>query len=115
MSDKTAIGGQGLGRKLFGRAFFVIRKPLNCLTLRTVRSMYKERGFSLVEHIAILVIIEILSVAVSSPWFRRTAFEKRGNFDQLIRATRYAQNLAVITNGVWLTEPLQRGLNEIST
>lgn len=66
--------------------------------MRTYPAMAKQRGFTLVELVTVLVILGVLAVTALPMWFNRTAFEQRGWFDELLQATRYAQKLALTTN-----------------
>lgn len=55
----------------------------------------QSAGFTLVEMVAILVIIGVLAVAALPRFFDRTDFDTRGFFDATQSALRYAQKTAV--------------------
>ena len=55
----------------------------------------KQRGFTLVELITIMVIVGILSVAVLPRFFDANTFQSRGFNDQIISSLRYAQKVAI--------------------
>lgn len=55
----------------------------------------KERGFTLVELISVMVLIGILSVAVLPRFFEQNVFAARGFFDETKALLRYAQKVAV--------------------
>ena len=56
-------------------------------------------GFTLVELVAIIVIMGILPVVAAPRFMHLDAFEELGYFEEAIAATRYAQKLAVATGG----------------
>lgn len=55
----------------------------------------KQRGFTLMELITVIVIVGILSVAALPRFFDRDMFDSRGFHDQVISTLRYAQKAAV--------------------
>lgn len=71
--------------------FFVARDGVRAVDSRAMN----QRGFTLVELIAIMIIAGILAVAAIPRFFDRNTFESRGFYDQLISTLRYAQKTAV--------------------
>ncbi|BAV32706.1 hypothetical protein SCL_0384 [Sulfuricaulis limicola] len=53
------------------------------------------RGFTLVELIAVLVIVALISAVGRSLFFEVDVFRQRGFFEETLSAVRYAQKLAV--------------------
>ncbi len=54
-----------------------------------------EHGFTLVELVAVIVIVGIISVAAIPRFFSSNTFNSRGFYDQAISALRYAQKAAI--------------------
>ena len=54
-----------------------------------------DAGFSLVELVAILVVIGILAAFAAPRFADRTGFESRGFYDQAQGLVRYAQKIAI--------------------
>ncbi len=57
--------------------------------------MIKQRGFTIVELIMVIVIIGILSAVVGPRFFSKSNFDERFYYEELLSAVRYAQKLAV--------------------
>ena len=60
--------------------------------------MFKARplaGFTLMELVAVIVLIGIVSVYAASRFFSRSDFDARGFFELSIQAVRYAQKVAI--------------------
>ena len=58
-------------------------------------NMEKQRGFTLVELIAVMVIIGILATVAVPRFFDNDVFQARGTADQVIAALRYGQKVAI--------------------
>ena len=54
-----------------------------------------QRGFTLVELIAVIVILGIISAVAIPRFFDRNTFDSRGYYDQVISTLRYAQKTAI--------------------
>ncbi len=57
----------------------------------------KQKGFSLVELVMLMVILGILSATALPKFFSKNSFAERAFFDDTLNAVRYAQKLAVAT------------------
>jgi len=57
--------------------------------------MVKQRGFTIVELIMVIVIIGILAAVVGPRFFSKSNFDERFYFEETLSAVRYAQKLAV--------------------
>ncbi|MEK7810720.1 MAG: prepilin-type N-terminal cleavage/methylation domain-containing protein, partial [Pseudomonadota bacterium] len=55
----------------------------------------KQRGFTLVELITVMVIVGILAVVALPRFFDKNTFDSRGYADQVISTLRFAQKVAV--------------------
>lgn len=55
----------------------------------------RQRAFTLVEMVTIILIIGILAVVAGPRIFNRSAFDSRGFHDQVISTLRYAQKIAI--------------------
>jgi|LGOV01.1.fsa_nt_gb MSHA pilin protein MshC len=55
----------------------------------------KNRGFTLVELVTVILLLGILSVVALPRFFDTTTFTSRGFYDEMTGAVRYAQKLAV--------------------
>jgi len=58
-----------------------------------------QRGFTLVELIAVIVIVGILAVAAVPRFFDNNVFQARGAADQVTAALRYGQKVAIAQRG----------------
>ncbi len=54
-----------------------------------------QRGFTMVELVAVIMIAGILAALVAPRFFERNAFESRGFYDQVVSTLRYAQKAAI--------------------
>lgn len=57
--------------------------------------IHEKNGFTLVELIAVLVVLGIVSAVVAPKFISIDDFENRSYFDEVATANRYAQKLAV--------------------
>jgi len=57
--------------------------------------MVKQRGFTIVELIMVIVILGIISAVAVPRFFDRKVFDERFYFEETLSAVRYAQKLAV--------------------
>jgi MSHA pilin protein MshC len=57
-----------------------------------------EGGFTLVELVAMVVIVGVLAAFAAPRFFDRNAFDSRGFYDQVVSTLRYAQQAAVAQN-----------------
>ncbi|EXF45535.1 fimbrial protein pilin [Pseudomonas sp. BAY1663] len=57
--------------------------------------MIKQRGFTIVELIMVIVILGIISAVAVPRFFDRKVFDERFYFEEILSAVRYAQKLAV--------------------
>jgi len=62
---------------------------------RPMRAAEKQRGFTLVELVVVIVMIGILAVYVAPRFFDASIFKSRGFADQVQAALRYAQKQAI--------------------
>jgi len=54
-----------------------------------------QRGFTLVELIAVIVILGIIAIVAIPRFFDRNTFDSRSFYDQVISTLRYAQKAAI--------------------
>lgn len=66
---------------------------LSCLRLRVT-----QRGFTMVELVAVMVISGILVATLAPRFFGDNVFQSRGFYDQVISTLRYAQKAAIAQN-----------------
>jgi MSHA pilin protein MshC len=59
----------------------------------------KQRGFTLVELIMVMVIVGILAAVVAPRFFDNNVFQERGAADQIRAALRYGQKVAIAQRG----------------
>jgi len=57
--------------------------------------MNKQRGFTLVELVMVIMIMGILAAVVGPRFFDRKVFDERLFFEETVSAVRYAQKLAL--------------------
>lgn len=62
---------------------------------RGISARLKQRGFTLVELITVLVIVGVLAMAALPRFFDKNTFDSRGYYDQVISTLRFAQKTAV--------------------
>lgn len=60
-----------------------------------MNSLIKNRGFTLVELITVMVIVGILAVSALPRFFDKNTFDERGFHDQVISTLRFAQKTAI--------------------
>ena len=86
---------------------------------------HRTEGFTLIELVAVMVLIGILALYIMPRFRALDTFSGRGYFDQLIQATRYARRLADTSNcavrvhiqadSFSLAQPSQSPLNDWAT
>jgi len=62
---------------------------------RKGRLMVKQRGFTIVELVMVIVVLGVLSAVAVPRFFDRKAFDERFYFEEALSAVRYAQKLAI--------------------
>jgi len=77
----------------------------HCFGIEVVMSLFasnakEQKGFTLVELIAVLVIVGILAVAAVPRFFDSNVFQARGAADQVTAALRYGQKVAIAQRGL---------------
>lgn len=55
----------------------------------------RQRAFTLIELVAVLVIVGVLAVVAIPRFFDRATFDERAFYDQVLSAIRYAQKTAI--------------------
>ena len=59
------------------------------------RARGNQRGFTMVELVAMMVIMGVLAAIAAPRFFERSIFDSRGFYDQVISTLRYAQKAAI--------------------
>ena len=59
----------------------------------------KQRGFTIVELIIVILLVGILAINVGTRFFSNSSFADRNVADELVEAIRYAQHLAMSRGG----------------
>ena len=67
-------------------------KSRHCAATRLQES---QRGFTMIELVAVMVIVGILAVVAAPRFFDHNVFDSRGFYDQVITSLRYAQKAAI--------------------
>jgi len=62
---------------------------------RKGRLMVKQRGFTIVELVMVIVVLGVLSAVAVPRFFDRKAFDERFYFEEALSAVRYAQKLTI--------------------
>ena len=57
--------------------------------------LYAERGFTLVELVAVLIILGIVAAVAAPRFFDNAVFSERGYADEIAASLRYARRIAV--------------------
>ena len=65
---------------------------------RRLAITWRQRGFTLVELVAVMVVTGVLAALAAPRFFDRNIFESRGFYDQVISTLRYAQEAAIAQN-----------------
>ena len=60
-------------------------------------TLHPQCGFTVIELIAIIVLLGILAATALPKFFEKSAYQQRVMFDDTLSAVRYAQKLAVAT------------------
>lgn len=81
--DTHPAGGPGAARQLAGAS---VSSPVHGDA---------QRGFTMVELVAMMVIMGVLAAIVIPRFFERNVFDSRGFYDQVISTLRYAQKAAI--------------------